>query len=148
MRVARRAELVSGLACGLVGILGVLAAILLPMRTWADLAFPGEGAPTDTSAGAAFLAWAGQFAAALLYIFALLAVGVAIGALLHVRRHSARGHTILLVTAGALMLATPATTLSVGLLFWPSALLALLCGVASIFPRAARARASSPIATP
>jgi hypothetical protein len=115
------------------------------MDAWAGLAFPG-GARADTGAGAAFLAAAGQFAAALLYIFALLATGVASGALLHVRRHSARGHTILLVAAGTLMLATPATTLSVGLLFWPSALLALLCGAASILPRSARARAAPPVA--
>lgn len=138
MRVARRTELVSGLVCGIAGILGVLVAILLPMRAWTDLAFPAGGGTADPPASAAFLAAAGQFAAALLYIFALLATGVAVGALLHVRRHSARGHSILLVAAAALMLATPATTLSVGLLFWPSALLALLCGVASILPREAR----------
>jgi len=142
MSYLKRAEMVSGVGVGAVGLLGIIGAFLLPVRT-NNITLSQNGQIVGHLQQNVWLLQevGAPKAASMLATLGVLALVVAIAALLHVSHHLAIDLAALWGTAALLVGTVYITSSWTSYLFLPAALLAVVSGViASIYQVRSRNR--------
>ncbi|HUG16812.1 MAG TPA: hypothetical protein VMM78_17530 [Thermomicrobiales bacterium] len=130
--MARRIEMLSGLAAGLIGVATLLFTLYGPTGRIESAETRPDGTIV-TSSGATSMLESQSFSVVLILFLTVMTVslfGVAFGSWTHATSGSAAGFTLLWLSTIALAGGAMLSLLSIGLFFMPSVLLAIIACIA------------------